>query len=164
VKDTGRLFWLIVGMVLGGTVVGAWLSRPQAARAASGDRFDDYVLCTGGVLGGPRGPTLEGVWLLDYRAGKLLGTVVDKAQGKIAGWAEVDLVNEFGLPPRANVHFLMTTGKISVSQSALYVAETTSGKFGVYTMGLRPDGQAGIAIKRHDLVLFRQGQGQGKGG
>ncbi len=158
-KETGRLFWLIVGMVLGGVSVGAWLARPQKAHASAGDRFEDYVLCTGAVAGGPRGTTVDGVWILDYRAGKLLGTVVDKAQGKVFGWAEVDLVSEFGLPPRANVHFLMTTGRISTSQSALYVAETTSGKFGVYTMAPRGDGQPGVTIKRHDLVLFRQAKG-----
>src|SRR5438067_705492 len=87
---------------------------------------------------------------------KLLGTVIDRAQGKVIGWAEVDLVTEFGLQPRANVHFLMSTGNISATQAALYVAETSSGKFGVYTMGPRADGQAGVMIKRHDLVLFRQ--------
>ena len=48
------------------------------------------------------------------------------------------MVSEFGLPPRADVHFLMTTGQIANGQAALYVAETTSGKFGVYTMGMRP--------------------------
>jgi hypothetical protein len=51
----------------------------------------------------------------------------------------------------------MTAGQIAAGQAALYVAETTSGKFGVYTMGQRPDGQPGVQIKRHDLVLFRQG-------
>jgi len=156
VKDTGRLFWLLVGMALGGAGVTAWVARPPAARAESSDRFEDYVLCTGSVTGGPRGTTTDGVWLLDYRAGKLLGTIIDKTQGKILGWAEVDLVTEFGLPPRANVHFLMTSGKISVTQAPLYVAETTSGKFGVYTMTPRGDGQGGVMIKRHDLVLFRQ--------
>ena len=156
-KETGRLFWLVVGVVLGGAGVAAWVaSRPQAARAANSDRFEDYVLCTGTVTGGHRGATLDGVWLLDYRAGKLLGTIVDRTQGKVIGWAEVDLVTEFGLQPRANVHFLMTTGNISATQAALYVAETSSGKFGVYTMGPRGDGQAGVTIKRHDLVLFRQ--------
>jgi hypothetical protein len=68
----------------------------------------------------------------------------------------MDLVTEFGLPPRQNVHFMMTTGMIANGQAALYVAETSSGKFGVYTMGIRPDGQGGVMIKRHDLVLFRQ--------
>src|SRR5207237_2117147 len=103
----------------------------------------------------PRAPT-DGVWLLDYRSGKLLGTVIDRTIGKIVGWAEVDLVSEFGLAPRQNVHFLMTTGNISQGQAALYVAETTTGKIGVYTMGPRPDNQGGVVIRRHDLVLFRQ--------
>jgi len=102
-----------------------------------------------------RAPT-DGVWLLDYRTGKLLGTVIDRAQGKIVGWAETDLVNEFGIPPRQNVHFLMTTGNIAQGQAALYVAETTTGKFGVYTMGPRVDGLPGVSIRRHDLVPFRQ--------
>ena len=99
--------------------------------------------------------------MLDYRAGKLLGTLIDRTQGKIVGWAEVDLVSEFDLPPRQNVHFLMTTGMIAKGQAALYVAETTSGKFAVYTMGVRADGKPGVVIKRHDLVMFR---GQPKAG
>jgi hypothetical protein len=154
-KASGRLMWLIVGAVLGGAAAGYFVSRPPAALAGSNDRHEDYVICTGTVSTGPKATT-DGVWLLDYRAGKLLGTVIDKGQGKISGWAEVDLVNEFGLQPRANVHFMMTTGMVSANQAALYVAETTSGKFAVYTMGQRPDGQPGVSIKRHDLVLFRQ--------
>ena len=62
---------------------------------------------------------------------------------------------EFNLPPRQNVHFLMTTGQISQGQSALYLAETTTGKFGVYTLGPRPDGQPGMVIRRHDMTSFR---------
>jgi hypothetical protein len=61
----------------------------------------------------------DGVWLLDYRSGKLLGTLIDRNQGKIVGWAEVDLTSEFGIPPRQNVHFLMTTGNITQGQAAL---------------------------------------------
>jgi len=156
-KETGRLFWLVVGVVLGGAGVAAWVaSRPQAARAANSDRFEDYLLCTGTVTGGHRGATLDGVWLLDYRAGKLLGTIVDRTQGKVIGWAEVDLVTEFGLQPRANVHFLMTTGNIAAGQAALYVAEVTSGKFGVYTLGPDVNAQTGVSIRRHDLVMFRK--------
>ena len=158
-KDSGRLFWLITGVVLGGAVVGYVSTRPAMALAGSNDRHEDYVLCTGQVQTAKG--QVDGVWLLDYRAGKLLGTILDRGAGKVVGWAEVDLVTEFGLPPRANVHFLLTTGQVSPTQSVLYVAETTSGKFGVYTMGTgaRPDGQPGVTIKRHDLVLFRQGKG-----
>jgi hypothetical protein len=154
-KPTGRLFWLAAGVLVG--VLGAMLYFGQTKPVlAANDRYEDYILCTGPVAISPKAPT-DGVWLLDYRSGKLLGTVIDRSQGKIVGWAEVDLTSEFGLAPRQpNVHFLMTTGTIAVGQAALYVAETTTGKIGVYTMGQRTDGQTGIGIRRHDMVMFRQ--------
>ncbi len=151
--DRGRLLWLMVGLLLGGTAVAFYLGQLPIARA-NNDRYEDYILCTGAVAITPRSPT-DGVWLLDYRAGKLLGTLIDRMQGKVIGWAEVDLVSEFSLPPRQNVHFLMTTGMIAQGQAALYVAETTTGKFAVYTMGQRADGKNGVMIKKHDMVLFR---------
>src|SRR5262245_6591075 len=153
-KDRGRLLWLFVGVVLGAAGAACWLARTSPVLAAATDRHEDFIMCTGAVSTHPRAPT-EGVWLLDYKTGRLLGTVVDRGQGKIAGWAELDLTAEFNLAPPANVRFLLATGQIAQGQSALYVAETTSGKFGVYTMGQRPDGQNGFAIRRHDLVLFR---------
>ena len=153
--DRGRLLWLVVGVLLGGVGVALFLGR-QPAAWANNDRYEDYILCTGAVAISPRTPT-DGVWMLDYRAGKLLGTLIDRMHGKIVGWAELDLVSEFNLPPRQNVHFMMTTGMIAQGQAALYVAETTSGKFAVYTMSSRSDGKPGVMIKRHDLVMFRGG-------
>jgi len=152
-RDSGRLLWLFTGLVLGVAGTGRYVLPSRQAQAAN-DRYEDYIMCTGAVGVTPRAPT-DGVWLLDYRSGKLLGTVIDRGLGKIIGWAEVDLVNEFGIPPRQNVHFMMTTGHIAQGQAALYVAETTTGKLGVYTMGPRLDGLAGVAIRRHDLVPFR---------
>lgn len=152
-KDVNRLLWLAVGLTFG--VVGAIIlvRSPQPAYAAN-DRYEDYIICTGPVTMQPR--VLDGVWLLDYRAGKLLGTILDRSVGKVQAWAEVDLVREFAVPPRQNVHFMMTTGTITDGQAALYVAETTTGRFGVYTMGPRPDNRPGVIIRRHDLVTFRQ--------
>jgi hypothetical protein len=153
-KDVGRLVWLITGLVIGAAGFGFWMAGSKPVLAGN-DRHEDYILCTGPVAALQRVPT-DGVWVLDYRSGKLLGTVIDRSIGKIIGWAEVDLVAEFGIPPRQNVHFLMTTGQVANGQAALYVAEVQSGKFGVYTMGPRRDGGTGIAIIRHDLTLFRQ--------
>lgn len=159
-RDSGRLLWLGAGLVLG--VAGAVMVLGPARRVeAANDRYEDYVMATGTATStipgrnGVASPT-DGVWLLDYRNGKLLGTIIDRARGKIAGWAEVDLVSEFGIAPRQNVHFLMTCGNVSFGQAALYVAETTTGKMGVYTMGPRIDGEAGVSIRRHDLVMFRK--------
>jgi hypothetical protein len=138
-------------------VVGSALyhGSPRTVEARPNDRFEDYVLCTGACAVNPRAPT-DGVWLLDYRTGKLLGTVIDRNVGKITGWAEVDLTDEFNIQPKANVHFLMTTGNIAQGQAALYVAEVTSGKFGVYTLGPDVNAQTGVSIRRHDLVTFRK--------
>jgi hypothetical protein len=145
---------MVMGMLVGCAVTILYFSRQPEVQAAN-DRYEDYILCTGAVAITPRAPT-DGVWLLDYRSGKLLGTVIDRTAGKIIGWAELDLVNEFGIQPRQNVHFLMTTGNISQGQAALYVAETATGKFGVYTMGPNPNGGQGVQIRRHDMVPFRQ--------
>ena len=139
----------------GGVVVALFLlDHPQQAGAASSDRYQDFILTTGAVSVNPKIPT-DGVWLLDYKSGKLLGTVIDRSQGKIVGWAEVDLTTEFGLAAKADVHFMMTTGYVTLGQSALYLAETSTGQFGVYTMGPGLNGN-GVVIRRHDITKFRQ--------
>ncbi len=153
--DARRILWLALGLVLGITLAGVFFTSSRPVQAAvSNDRFEDYILCTGPVKTQPR-IFMDGVWLLDYRSGKLLGTVIDRTLGKIVSWAEVDLVSEFGIQPRQNVHFMMTTGTIYQGQAAVYVAETTTGRMGVYTMAPRGDGP-GIAVLRHDMTTFRQ--------
>jgi hypothetical protein len=126
---------------------------PRTAVASSNDRYQDYIMCTGAVSVSSKVPT-DGVWMLDYRGGKLLGTVIDRTSGKIGGWAEVDLVGEFGIAPKQDVHFMMTTGTIAQGQAALYVCEVSTGKFGVYTMGTGETG-GGVQIRRHDMTTFR---------
>jgi len=152
-RNLNLLLVLVAGIGLGVTLATLVVSQPRPAKAASNDRYQDYVMATGAVSINPRIQT-DGVWLLDYKSGKLLGTVIDRTQGKIIGWAEVDLVTEFDVQPRQDVHFMMTTGYITQGQSALYIAETTTGKFGVYTMGSGPNGQ-GVGIRRHDMSAFR---------
>src|SRR5262245_33784144 len=155
-KHIGRGWWLAAGLVLGAAGAAVWSGPPRPARPGN-DRYEDYILCTGPVtVLAPKVAPLDGVWLLDYRAGKLLGTVIDRNTGKIVGWAEVDLLTEFAIQPKQDVHFLMTTGSITHGQAAPYLAETTTGKLGVYTMGQRPDNRPGVIIRRHDMVMFRQ--------
>ncbi|HVK18158.1 MAG TPA: hypothetical protein VM533_14540 [Fimbriiglobus sp.] len=151
-KRSGQLLGLIAGVGLGAAAAVS-LVRPEPAAAGSNDRIQDYVMATGAVSLNPRQQS-DGVWLLDYRSGKLLGTVIDRNIGKIVGWAEVDLVAEFEVAPKQDVHFMMVTGWITAGQSALYVAETSTGKFGVYTMG--PGTNGGVVIRRHDLTAFRR--------
>jgi hypothetical protein len=158
----GMLF-LVLGVAVG--LAGGWLLFGQIRSAqAANDRYQDYIITTGPASVGLVGPDLDGVWLLDYRAGKLLGTVVNRVSGKISGFAEVDLVKEFGIPPRTDCHFMMTTGVITRGQAALYIVEVNSGRFGVYTMvpGEHAALAGGIQIRRHDMVAFRAPQQQAK--
>ncbi len=157
----GKVAWATLGITVGVAATVLYLGRPTPVVAASNDRYQDYIMATGAVSVNPKIQT-DGVWLLDYKAGKLLGTVIDRGQGKIVGWAEVDLATEFGLAARADVHFMMTTGYITQGQSALYLAETSTGQFGVYTMGPGVAG-SGIVIRRHDLTKFRTQVGQPAG-
>lgn len=153
-RNLNRIMWLASGVIIGAAVVW-WLNgAPRSAQAATLDRHDDFIMCTGPVSLFP-GVPLEGVWLLDYKSGKLLGTAIDRMNAKIISWAEVDLVAEFGIQPKQNVHFMMNTGNISPGQAALYLAEVTTGKMAVYSMGPRSDGRYGVSIRRHDMVLFR---------
>ena len=155
-RTTLGFLLLCAGFGLGAMAVifSGFSGKPAPVIAASNDRYQDYVMTTGAVNISPKLQT-DGVWLLDYKSGKLLGTVIDKAQGKIVGWAEVDLVSEFEVAPKQDVHFMMTTGWVSAGQSALYIVETTTGKFGVYTMSPAPQGGGGVVILRHDLGSFR---------
>ncbi len=152
-RGAGTMLGLAVGAGAGVIATMFFLGSPRPVVAASGDRYGDYVMATGAVSINPRVQT-DGVWMLDYRSGKLLGTVIDKTMGKIVGWAEVDLTAEFSVKSYQDVHFMMTTGYVTQGQSALYVAETSTGKFGVYTMGPGVNGQ-GIVIRRHDHTSFR---------
>ncbi len=144
---------LMAGIALGVTGTWLWCGSARTAIAAN-DRFENYIMCTGAAGVTPKSP-LDGVWLLDYKTGKLLATLVDRSVGKAVGFAEMDLVSEFGVGPNQNVHFLMTTGTISTGQAALYLAETTTGKFAIYTLGPVTNGGSGVTILRHDMTAFR---------
>ena len=156
-KAAGRLAVLLCGVGLGAAGSLFLAGSPRPAGAAGNDRYQDTIMATGAVSINPRIQT-DGVWLLDYKAGKLMGTVIDRTAGKIVGWAEVDLRTEFGLVAQQDVHFLMTTGWVTQGQSALYLAETATGQFGVYTMGPATTGN-GVVIRRHDMTSFRAKDG-----
>lgn len=153
-KESTRFLWLGLGILLG--IVGASATQRVTKPAlANNDRCEDYILTTGPIRLGV-GFDADGVWLLDYRGGKLLGTIIDRNFGKVVSWAHVDLIQEFAIPPKQNVHFLMTTGAPIKGQSALYLTEINSGKFGIYTMSPAADGKGTVVIRRHEATWFRK--------
>jgi hypothetical protein len=154
-KGVMKYVWLAAGLLVGVVGTSVYYGPIRVAEASGDCRHEDYILCTG-KIGIFNGEPKDGVWLLDYRSGKLLATMVDHKTGKIFGFAEMDLVSEFGLKPKQDVHFMMTTGAIKNGQDALYLVEKSTGKLGVYTMGPNAGPTTGVAIRRHDMVYFRQ--------
>ena len=51
----------------------------QTVVASSNDRYQDFIMCTGAVAITARSPS-DGVWMLDYKSGKLLATVIDRTR------------------------------------------------------------------------------------
>jgi hypothetical protein len=168
-----RTKWWTVGvLMLGSGLAAGWFlnSRTPALAGGSNDRFEDFILATGPVNQGLSNNNafvqaeLDGLWLLDYRSGKLLASTLNRQTGKMIGWGELDLVKEFELTPRTSVHFMMTTGNVIKGQSVLYLVETTTGKIGVYSMTASESPTAGnangsITIRRHDITTFRAAAG-----
>jgi hypothetical protein len=148
-----RLLWLALGLALG-IAVATMYHRSTQPVLANNDRHEDYILATGQMSLGVN-IQADTVWLLDYRAGKLLGTIVDKNLGKVVNWAEVDLVQHLNIPPKQNVHFLMTTGSYTRGQTALYLTEVNTGRFGVYSIAPMADGTGRLKIVMHDASQFR---------
>ena len=80
-------------------------SRPTAGQAAANDRFEDYIICTGAVSLGPRKrrPTASGCSTTAPASCSARSSIA--RQGKIVGWAEVDLVSRVRHPAAAERPF-----------------------------------------------------------
>lgn len=165
-----RRAWMpVTAALVAGVAIGWFFNAKQPVSAGgSTDRHEDFVLATGPV--NPQAFTnnanpqfinsdLDGVWMLDYKSGKLLATSISRQTGKMMGFGEVDLVKEFEIAPRANVHFVMTTGTVIKGQSVLYLVETSTGKMGVYSMFCNDTADANnsnrILVRRHDMLNVR---------
>lgn len=140
---------LIVGLLLGWTLTS---SRSPTLSANGGDRWDESVLTTGPAFikyseGSKIQVAQDAIYFLDYRAGKLLGTVPMMTQQLgtsrfINTFAERDLVADFkiDLDTAARPHFLMTTGSMGSTSgnsygdgwAPLFVFETTTRQVAVY--------------------------------
>lgn len=135
---------LVLGLFLGWALASL---RPAPLVAGGGDRSGESIVATGPILirydeGSKVQIPLEALYILDYKAGKLVGTVPSMQQTTrgsryLGTLAERDLAPDFKLDldngPRPR--FLMTTGSLgaySGGWAPLYVIETTTNQVGVY--------------------------------
>jgi hypothetical protein len=147
---------LLVGLVLG--LGGALLVRP--AQAVATDHSDEFAIATGFLS-----TELEAVYLLDFKAGQLLGTVLNSQSGQFQDTYKRDLTKDFSLNPRQKPKFIMVTGAFRVAAAqvpvnhVLYVAELNSGRMGAYYMPYRGERIGGVVteeLKVMHIVPFRQ--------
>lgn len=162
-----RAFMPVAAALICGVAVGWFFNSKQPVFAgSSSDRYEDFVMVAGPINQSFTNNNnqflnadLDGIWILDYKSGKLLATTINRQNGKLVAFGEVDLVKEFEIAPRANVHFVMTTGVVVRGQSVLYLVETTTGKMGVYSMlsseSSTGSGSERIMVRRHDMTSIR---------
>ena len=144
-----HLLTLAAGLALGAAVASG---RAPSLRAGGGDRWDESVLATGPTFvkyneGTKIQVSQDAIYFLDYRAGKLLGTVPAMQQlvggsKLLGGFVERDLVSDFklDLDRGTRPHFLMTTGSMAANAgntygdgwAPLFVFETTTRQVAVY--------------------------------
>ncbi len=156
---------LALGLLLGWGLANL---RPGRIQAGGGDRSGDSIVATGPVMiryveGSKVQIPLEAIYLLDYKAGRLLGTVPSLHQtGGISrylgAFAERDLVADFkvDLDNGPRPHFLMTTGALgtySAGWAPLYVYETTTSQLVIYRIVQQTVGT--MASTRLELVEKR---------
>jgi hypothetical protein len=157
---------LLIGVFLGW---GLSSFRPVPLRASASDHSGESIVATGPVHmqfdETVKAPIpLEGLYFLDYKGGRLLGTVPSFRQTAVSTqlidtFAERDLVADFKLDtdvgPRP--HFLMTTGTLgaySAGWAPLYVFETTSSQLAIYRMQV-PQTMGMVSRAKFDLVELR---------
>jgi hypothetical protein len=158
-------FILCLGLSLGW---GLTHIRPAPLRAAGGDRSGESIVTTGPVTvkydeGSKVQIPLEALYLLDYKGGRLMGTVPSihqtvGATRTLGTFAERDLVADFklDLDNGPKPHFLMTTGSLgnySAGWAPLYVYETATNQLAVYRIIQQSVGTSSRA--RFELLELR---------
>ena len=132
----------------------------QPSYATATDRNDEFAIATGQLT-----MSLEAVYLLDFKSGKLLGTVMNQQSGQFQQAFARDLQQDFSLNTRQKPKFIMVTGAMQSARAqvpvnhVLYVAELNSGKMGAYFMPYRGETARGVGteeLKVMDMMTFRQ--------
>ena len=153
-----------------GLVVGWGLANHRApvAKAVGGDRYGDYSLTAGPVETQynertKTQATQDALYFLDYKRGKLLGTVPVQRSSTtgaqmIDSFIERDLAADFKIDLERGVypHFLMTPGSLGAygeGLAPLYVFETTTRQVAVYKLSIQSMGVK--ASSKFELLEIR---------
>jgi hypothetical protein len=106
------------------------------ASATQGE--DNFSIATGMIGNG-----IEGLYFLDYLTGDLRAVVLNRRTAKFSGFYQYNIQNDFNVSGSKNPKFLMVTGQVEVPRgrgptqignSAIYIAEATTGQVNAYAI------------------------------
>ncbi len=154
--------WLVLGFALG--VLVSWVLRDEPTLALTNDRADDTVVTTAPW---DEQESVEMVYVLDTRRGRLVATAVNPITGRFLGITFRDVVRDFRVGPRGGKpKFAMVAGRAVLTgqtrfpvRHLLYVIELNSGRVQAYTTpftGYAPGGGAALQIVPVDAVQWAQ--------
>ncbi|MGD9648601.1 MAG: hypothetical protein AB7U73_23015 [Pirellulales bacterium] len=136
----GAMFGFAAAALLFGA--GVWPHTPLHATAT--DRYENFAIATG-----PLDENVEAVFFLDFISGDLKAAVLSPQFGRFNAMFARNILNDLGVDPTQNPHYLMVTGVANLrrsgggqfrpSASVVYVAELTTGKIAAYSVPWRPD-------------------------
>ncbi len=144
--------WLLIGIFVGLGLAGAFQAQPSFATAT--DHTDEFAIATGVMPS----TDVEAVYLLDFKSGLLLGTVMNKQTGTFQAFYKRPLGADFGLKAGQKPKFMMVTGLMTSAKApvpiahVLYVVELNTGKIAAYFMPYR--GDVAGATQTYDLQIL----------
>jgi len=132
---------LVLGLFAGLVLTGLWHGGPWQnvmvdASATHGQ--ENWAIATGMIGNG-----IEGLYFLDYLTGDLRAVLLNRRTARFSGFYQYNIQNDFNLTASKNPKFLMVTGLVEVPRgrgptqignSAIYIAEATTGQVNAYAI------------------------------
>ncbi len=129
--------WLATGLVVGMSIASIWPHEPLSA--ATADRNEKF-----GLITAPVSVNSEAVFVIDYLTGRLSGALLQRTRSGTAfvNFYYRNLAEDFKVGASGEPYYAVSSGFAEIpntggsqwGQSALYVAELTSGKVGAYAI------------------------------
>jgi hypothetical protein len=146
-----------IGIVIG-RVIGVVLPHAPLHAVAT-DRQDTFAIATGMVDDG-----IEAVYMLDFLTGDLRAAVLNPNTRTFSSTFQRNLGPDLKVEQGKNPRYLMVSGAVDLrggagggqfGNSALYVAELSSGNMGVYTLPWTP-GNLNRAMNPIQAIILLQ--------
>jgi hypothetical protein len=132
---TNRGVWMVIGLLVGLFLGHVAPNAPLHASATHGS--EGFAIATGEVE-----PGLEAIYFLDNLTGELTGYVINRQTGTLTTAYKHNVLADLAADTKTpkfllvtgTIDLRMTTNRIAVGRSVIYVAESTTGKFAAYAV------------------------------